>query len=737
MAVTSSTLNILINAKNNAKTELSALQGQLSNLVPGFGMVAKGAGAVGVALAAINAGRAAFEMGEAASASLRLSASFDTLAANAGSSGREMLAAMQQASQGTVSNTELIQAANRAMLLGVASSADEMAQLLEVAGARGKAMGLSTAQAFGDIVTGIGRMSPLILDNLGIVVDAAAANETYAASMGRTAASLTDAEQKQALLNAVIASSADLMGENASQSRDMAGDFEAMRASLDNAKEALGVLFTPAAAAIARDLALAVDSVTAAMTQAAKSDFDKTLEAQVTKMNDLDRSLALLEGRLALAIPGTQEFEQLSIAVEATSDALASQRVLVDALGNAHGSAVTSAARLDQTMAVMANTSQTAAEAELEAANAAAVLAQQQQILQGITDATAAKMERLASIANSAAGTLRSSFAGIAGVIGTGAALENYQKANAELKILSAQWETLGLTEDEIYFRTQEYVKSITDANGELTKTVSTTATLSKEAQAAQAAFDELKNKVAGVLNQQLDTGTGVDPNSLLPREDAINEDARRLADVAVNGFESPWAAYLNEKFPELFQGAFNNGGDLKTAAAQALRDFQDGLNPALLDKDTAKERIKRMLIGEASMAELAGQIAQELSQEMGGQFSLGDIQAATGQILGTGGAQTGADGQPTDQVGQALLAGVEGNNTGAKLVATLAAQIKAGFETLTTNAKEAGAVWGAGFTSVVKENVPPELVSILTALVTPEVYARLQTQATQTGAES
>ena len=33
---------------------------------------------------------------------------------------------------------------------------------------RGRAMGLSTTQAFGDIVTGIGRMSPLILDNLGI-----------------------------------------------------------------------------------------------------------------------------------------------------------------------------------------------------------------------------------------------------------------------------------------------------------------------------------------------------------------------------------------------------------------------------------------------------------------------------------------------------------------------------------------------------------------------------------------
>ena len=42
--------------------------------------------------------------------------------------------------------------------------------LMEVAGARAKAMGISTPQAYNDIKQRVfGRVSPLILDNLGIL----------------------------------------------------------------------------------------------------------------------------------------------------------------------------------------------------------------------------------------------------------------------------------------------------------------------------------------------------------------------------------------------------------------------------------------------------------------------------------------------------------------------------------------------------------------------------------------
>ncbi|MGB5050235.1 MAG: hypothetical protein WBO46_14935, partial [Caldilineaceae bacterium] len=205
-------------------------------------------------------------MGRASAESARLADSFADLTVAAGGSSRAMLTAMRDASKGMIDDTSLMGATNKAMLLGVADSAGEMSKLLEIAGARAKAMGLSTQQAFGDLVTGLGRMSPQILDNLGITVDAEGAYQRYAESIGRAADALSDTEKKQALVNEVIRTSTTLLEANAGQGRDMAGSFERMDASLANAKDALGALFSPAAAAIAEKIADATDAATGALT---------------------------------------------------------------------------------------------------------------------------------------------------------------------------------------------------------------------------------------------------------------------------------------------------------------------------------------------------------------------------------------------------------------------------------------------------------------------------------------
>ena len=76
---------------------------------------------------------------------------------------------LREVSAGTVDMSNLVTAANRAMALNVTKDVDQMAQLLEYARLRARAMGTDTTSAFNDIVTGIGRASPLILDNLGII----------------------------------------------------------------------------------------------------------------------------------------------------------------------------------------------------------------------------------------------------------------------------------------------------------------------------------------------------------------------------------------------------------------------------------------------------------------------------------------------------------------------------------------------------------------------------------------
>jgi hypothetical protein len=188
------------NTIRGVKSELGGLDDAFGELAGGFGsLAAMGgiAGAVGLAQGAYDLARHGAEV-EA------LAGAYEGLATRAGTSGDAMLQKLRTASRGTISDFDLMQSANRAMMLGVSDDADQLAALLEQAAARGRAMGMGTSQAFNDLVTGIGRVSPLILDNLGIVTGGEKVFEDYAKSVGKAADSLTDFERKQALANLVL-----------------------------------------------------------------------------------------------------------------------------------------------------------------------------------------------------------------------------------------------------------------------------------------------------------------------------------------------------------------------------------------------------------------------------------------------------------------------------------------------------------------------------------------------------
>lgn len=197
---------------------------------------------IGVGFEAIKRlGNMAFELAESAAQANRTRGAFDRLAAGVGQDANEMLAAMRTASRGMISDADLVLAANRAMLLGVADNTEKLTTLLDVARERGQAMGLSLSQAFNDLVTGLGRKSPLILDNLGIK-GGQQALEAYAASIGKTAAQLTDAQQQAVLFNHILRTSKPLLDANANASDDAATKFEQMGVKIENSKQKLGDL---------------------------------------------------------------------------------------------------------------------------------------------------------------------------------------------------------------------------------------------------------------------------------------------------------------------------------------------------------------------------------------------------------------------------------------------------------------------------------------------------------------
>ena len=93
------------------------------------------------------------------------------------------------------------------------------------------------------IVTGIGRMSPLILDNLGILTGGAQAFQLYAFETGRAADEISDAEKKQLLLNTVLNDATTAALKASQTTDDAATGYERLGAAAQNLKTTLGDLF--------------------------------------------------------------------------------------------------------------------------------------------------------------------------------------------------------------------------------------------------------------------------------------------------------------------------------------------------------------------------------------------------------------------------------------------------------------------------------------------------------------
>lgn len=119
------------------------------------------------------------------------------------------------------------------------------------------------------------------------------------------------------------------------------------------------------------------------------------------------------------------------------------------------------------------------------------------------------------------------------------------------------------------------------------------------------------------------DTTKGLIPlDELLPREDEVDENARRMADVAVKGFQSPWFEGLKGMFPE---DVLAEGEDaVKQAAAQMVKDHQDGLTTMFYDVDRAAEQVLKKIKGQSEMDQYVENVRQKVL-EMGGEEGLTD----------------------------------------------------------------------------------------------------------------
>lgn len=295
-----------------------------------------------VAVAAAGATfKKAFDLSREGANLNQLTASFD-LMNEAVFKSPDLLNEMTRAAGGTIKQTDLMQG----VLKLTAGASDELAakmasaapHLLEIARASNKlnpALG-DTAFLYDSISTGIKRASPLILDNLGIVVKVGEANETYAASLGKTVDQLTAEEKQVALLNATMKAGDQLIsqvgGNVDSQADSWARLSVQVEEGMDSFKRFLADGLSPVVSALAGDYGNAVDEA-AKKTLAQVGSLDEAIIAMKRANDAYKTSQTFLGGFTGTEDEAADAIVNLTLKIAEQSDSYEDYKRALDQAG--------------------------------------------------------------------------------------------------------------------------------------------------------------------------------------------------------------------------------------------------------------------------------------------------------------------------------------------------------------------------------------------------------------------
>ncbi len=266
-----------------AAQEFKSLNGTLGQFADIAGGLVGGAIAYKLADGVLQFG---VESARAAIKAERLGVATTNLAKGLGLTADALVEGIQQASGGTIDKLTALEAANKAMMFGVIDSQAEMSKLAEVATVLGAAMGQDAATSINDLTTALGRQSPLILDNLGLLTDVEGWQRQYADSLGKTVAQLTEAEKKQAFVNGALAEAARKADELGGIAPTAATGIDRLSAAWKDLKTTVGKNSTGPLAEGADWLAGVIEQI------------NNGLDGS-TRIEDIDAEIAMLQNRIA------------------------------------------------------------------------------------------------------------------------------------------------------------------------------------------------------------------------------------------------------------------------------------------------------------------------------------------------------------------------------------------------------------------------------------------------------
>ncbi len=256
-----------------------SMVGSAAKLVVGFISIA----------AAVKGLKLAFSAAKLASEAQNVERAFGNLAIQAGTTADIMIKKMREATAETVSDFQLMQQFNTAAMLGL--PLDQFEKMIEIARGAAQATGQSMQFMLQSIVTGIGRQSKLMLDNLGILISAESANKRYASAMGIVDRQLTELERKQAFANEAVRiglKNLEAMGGVVESSADKFGQ---LTARVENLRIEIGKLLLPSVLGGMESLFNTIKSAVEGFNQLKMGVLERSLESATKKYLKLRKEL--------------------------------------------------------------------------------------------------------------------------------------------------------------------------------------------------------------------------------------------------------------------------------------------------------------------------------------------------------------------------------------------------------------------------------------------------------------
>lgn len=224
----------------------------------------------------------------------------------------QMLSTLQQGSLGMVSNIELMKSYNSAVQLVSKAFADQLPEALGYLSKASASTGQDMGFMIDSLVKGVGRLSPMILDNLGIQVALSEATARAAEIYSIEADQLNKTQVQAGMMSVVL----EKLETNTADMPEVAGSasqqFGRLETSLANVRDELGTAFLPVAEELVgmlQDMMPAIqDLITAAQPLAEEMAKAFADPATMEGMQQMVTGLGDLAGFLTDIVPKVSEF---------------------------------------------------------------------------------------------------------------------------------------------------------------------------------------------------------------------------------------------------------------------------------------------------------------------------------------------------------------------------------------------------------------------------------------------